>query len=187
MESSQSGHEPCEWFAVQVWAGRERLTVKHLSYRGYDVFYPCYMERRRRLDRVANIERALFAGYLFCRMGSAVAAKIVTTPGVVRVVGDGRRPVAVDDGEIQTLQRIIASGVATEPWSYLSAGQRIRIDAGPLSGTDGIVLRVKSRYRLVVSVSLLQRSVSAELDADWVTVLPQSCSDEPKGHVGLMH
>ena len=159
----------CEWFAVQVWTGREQPCAMHLRARGYEVFLPCYQERRRWSDRVKRIERALFAGYVFCRITPAVAAKLVTTPGVLRIVGDSHGPLPIRTEEIEAIQRIVETGRATEPWPYLQIGECVRIETGPLRGTEGVVLRVHNQHRLIVSVSLLQRSVAVEINPEWVT------------------
>lgn len=159
-----------EWFAVHVWAGREQSCATHLRARGYEVFLPCYQERRRWSDRVKQMDRALFSGYVFCRTAAAVAASIVTTPGVIRIVGDRSGPLPVHADEIEAIQRIVETRRSTEPWPFLEAGQRVRVDAGPLRGLEGVVLRVRNRHRLIVSVSLLQRSVAIEIDPEWVTV-----------------
>jgi transcription antitermination factor NusG len=141
--------------------------------RGYEIFLPCYQERRRWSDRVRVNVRALFAGYVFCRVSTDAVGKIVTTPGVIRIVGDGTRAIAVPADEIEAVRRIVDAGLPSEPWPFPLAGQRVRIDIGPLSGTEGVVVRVKNRTRLVVSISLLQRSVAVELDADWVSIPPE--------------
>src|SRR5213592_3708640 len=84
-----------QWFAAQVWVGRERQCEKHLAARGYEVFLPRYRDRRRWSDRVTTVDRALFPGYLFCRMSLEVFGKVVTPPGLIRIVGDGRQPIPV--------------------------------------------------------------------------------------------
>lgn len=168
-----------EWFALQVWSGREHLCAEHLSLRGYEVFLPYYCERRRWTDRVHTVKRALFAGYVFCRASTDVFGKMVTTPGVLRIVGDGRRPLAIATEEIEALQRLMASGLASEPTEFLQVGQRVRVIAGPLADCEGIVVRRKSRHCLVLSVSLLQRSVAVEIEAAYVT----ATSVAPLSHI----
>src|SRR5262245_55897233 len=143
-----------EWFAVQVWSGREHLSAQHLSQRGYEVFFPRYSERRQWSDRIKVVERALFAGYVFCRLTPDVFGKIVTAPGVVRIVGDGVRPLPIPTHEIEAIQRIKAAHLATEPWPVPQVGQQVRIEVGPLCGIAGVVLTVKNRRKLVVTVSL---------------------------------
>jgi transcription antitermination factor NusG len=161
-----------EWFAVQVWSGREYLSTQRLSERGYEVFLPRYCERRRWSDRIKVVERALFAGYVFCRLAPEVFGKIVTAPGVVRIVGDGTRPLSIPTHEIEAIQRIMATHLSTEPWPVPQVGQQVRIEVGPLRGIEGVVLTVKNQQRLVVSVSLLQRAVAVEIDASWISFQP---------------
>lgn len=156
-----------EWYAVQVWAGREKSCAQHLHVRSYEAFLPCYAERRRWSDRVKQVERALFAGYVFCRMSPAAAGAIMAVPGVLRVVGDRSGPLPVRSDEIEAIRRIVESRRVTEPWPHLQVGERVRIEWGPLRGTEGVVLTLDNRHRLVVSISLLQRSVAVEIDPAW--------------------
>jgi transcription termination/antitermination protein NusG len=158
-----------DWFAVQVRAGRERLVAVHLRSRGYDVFLPQHRERRHWSDRVKYVERPLFPGYLFCRIYGDIFGKIVTAPHVLRLVGDGERPLPVEQNEIEAIQRVVDVGLDLEPWPMPKVGQRVRIVFGPLVGTEGTVVRTKSGQRLIVSIGLLQRAVAVELHADWVS------------------
>ncbi len=110
----------------------------------------------------------MFPGYLFCRFNVNQRLPIVVTPGVVRVVGVGGTPFPVEEQEIQALQAIVLSKLQAEPWSYLNIGQKVRIELGSLAGVEGILTGVKGASKLVVSVSLLKRSVAVEIDESWV-------------------
>jgi transcription antitermination factor NusG len=158
------------WFAVQVWAGREQFTAGHLRQRGHEVFLPCYREHRQWSDRVKMIDRALFTGYVFCHLDAVGIGKVVMAPGVVRVVGDGRHPLSIPTDEIGTIQRIVDTRLMAEPWDCLQPGQRVRIEVGPLKGAEGVIVKVRNRHRLVVSIPLLQRSVAVDVQADWLAV-----------------
>lgn len=172
-----------EWFATQVRIGREHHCAHHLQMRGYEVFLPCYSENRRWSDRTKTIRHPLFAGYLFCRVSGEVMGKIVTLPGVVRIVGDGRRPIAIPAGEIEALQRIVAADLKPQPWPFLETGRRVRLEVGPLRGTEGIVVKSGGGERVVVSISLLRRSVAVEVDAAWLGVPPGSSIGERDGAI----
>jgi len=158
-----------EWFAVQVWSGREHFSASHLRLRGYEIFLPCYQERRRWTDRVKVVDRPLFAGYIFAR-AERNPGRIVTAPGVIRILGDVGGPVSIPVEEIEAIQRIIDARVQAGPWPAPQAGHRVRIDAGPLSGVEGTILLAKGRNRLIVTISLLQRAVAAEIDSAWITI-----------------
>jgi len=93
---------------------------------------------------------------------------VVTTPGVLQIVGFGRRAIPVPDEEIQALQLALTSGIPKQPWPYLEVGQRVRVIYGTLTGLEGILVNVKGNDRVVLSVSLLQRSVAMEVEASWL-------------------
>jgi transcription antitermination factor NusG len=151
------------WFALRVKPRTEKAVADALAGKGYEEFLPLHKERRRWSDRVVSVEMPLFPGYVFCRFDAQQRLPILTTPGVMLVVSAGRTPQPVDDGEIASLRVLVASQLQLEAWPYLHVGQRIQIVGGPLAGAEGILLSAKSRQRLVVSVTLLQRAVSVEL------------------------
>ena len=163
------------WFAVQTRTRYENLAAKQLSGRGYEVFLPFYQCKRRWSDRMQEFDVPLFPGYLFCRFNLLDRLPILTTPGVIQIVGIGKTPIPVDEEEVVALQTAVRTGMPRHPWPFLNVGQKVRVEAGPLFGLEGVLLSFKGRYRLVLSVSLLQRSVAVEVDGAWVTsVLQQS-------------
>jgi len=157
-----------EWFAIQARQRYEKLVATALRNRGYEEFLPLYKCRRRWADRLKEVELPLFPGYLFCRLDPLYRLPVLTTPGVGHIVGIGRMPVPIDDREVAAIRAIVDSQLSAQPWPYLREGQQVRIEAGPLSGVEGIFLRNKGRHRMVVSVTLLQRSVAVEVEPDWV-------------------
>jgi len=154
------------WYALQVRHNHERLVSTVLSSKGYLEFFPTYRKQRRRSDRTVEIEMPLFPGYVFCRFDARdFRVPIVTTPGVIRIVGIARGPVPVDDSEIAAIQRVVASGFTVEPWPYVRTGQNIRIQHGALAGVEGVLVDVKNHRRLIVSITLLQRSIHVDIDS----------------------
>lgn len=159
------------WFALRVRSNFERMAYQGLRGRGFDPYLPMYRQRRQLSDRIKEGEYPLFPGYVFCRMDPQNRLPVLMTPGVVHVVGLGKIPTPIPEAEIGAVQALLQSGLPANPWPYLHAGQPILIASGPLAGTEGILVECKNTYRLVVSVHLLQRSVSAEVDAAWVRPL----------------
>src|SRR5262249_58233371 len=102
----------------------------------------------------------------------------VGTTGVQLIVGLGRTPIAVDETEIETLRRAVSSGQPIRPWPYIKVGQKVEIERGPLQGLSGIVLRIKNVDRLIVSVSLLMRSVAVEVDQASVRPMKRATPSE---------
>jgi transcription antitermination factor NusG len=156
------------WFALQVRSRFEKNVASYLDGMGYEWFLPTYRSRRRWSDRTKDVELALFPGYLFCRFNPHNRLPILKTPGMISIVGSAKIPTEVDETEIVALRTLVASGLPRQPWPYLQVGQRVRIEHGALAGLEGILLQQKGHDRVILSVTLLQRSVAAEIDSTWV-------------------
>jgi len=157
------------WFALQVRTRYERNVASFLDGKGYEWFLPTYVSRRRWSDRTKELELPLFPGYLFCRFDPQDRLPILKTPGMISIVGTSKTPTPVDASEIVALRTLVNSELPRQPWPYLKVGQRVRIEYGSLCGLEGILLQIKGSDRIVLSVSLLQRSVAAEVDSSWIT------------------
>jgi transcription antitermination factor NusG len=155
-----------QWYALYVRSHFEKITEQCLKGKGYQAFSPFYQTLRKRSDRTKTLDLPLFPSYVFCRFDPYKRLPILTTPGIVNIVGAGGSPEAVKQSEIHSIQKVTESGRSVQPWPFLQQGQRVRIEAGPLAGTEGTLLTVKNELRLVVSISLLQRSMAVEIDQD---------------------
>ena len=157
-----------KWYALRVRSRHEDAVAKHLDARGLESFLPLYKSQRRWSDRFKEIEVPLFPGYVFCHFNVMNRLPILTIPGVVHVVGIGKIPAPIDESEIAAIQVAVKSGLPTEPWPSLCVGDRVRIEHGPLGGVEGVLLGVRGRQRLLLSVTLLQRSVAVQVNEAWV-------------------
>jgi transcription antitermination factor NusG len=152
------------WFALRLRSNYERIAAAHLRERGYEEFAPSYKIERHWSDRTKQIDHFLFPGYVFCRFDPNDRLPVLTVPGVVDVVGFGKMPEHIPDAEIERVRRMVQSGLLVSPYPFVQVGQAVLIEHGPLSGVEGILVEAKGKARLVVSVNLLRRSVSAEVD-----------------------
>ncbi len=157
------------WYALLVRSRRERQAFSQLTGQGYECFLPVYKSERRWSDRMKEVEQPLFPGYLFCRLEIHNRGPVLMAPGVHQIVGVGRTPVPVAETEIESVRQVLASGLPSQPWLFLQVGQRVRVSHGNLNNLEGILINFKGGHRVVLSVSLLQRSVAMEVDLSWVT------------------
>lgn len=159
------------WFALQVRTRYEAGVADYLHGKGYEYFLPMYKARKRWSDRIKEVNSPLFPGYLFCRFDPQNRLPILKTPGVTQIVGYNHVPVAVDEEEINAIRTLVASGLPNHPCSFLELGNRVRIEEGALRGLEGVLLEVKGRRKLILSITLLQRSVAVEIDSEAVSVV----------------
>jgi transcription antitermination factor NusG len=160
------------WFALQTKSKSERKVEHLLKQKGYECFTPTYRRKRKWSDRIVEIEFPLFPGYVFCRFNTPVLGKAVSTQGVVRIVGFGGSPAEVAIEEVEALQLLAESDFLREPWKYLPDGTQVVVEAGPLAGVRGVIRAVENKRQLVISVTLLQRSVAIQLDEGTVISVP---------------
>jgi transcription antitermination factor NusG len=158
------------WYGVRTRSNQEKLVAAILDSKGYEQYLPLYRRRRRWSDRVVTTEVPLFPGYVFCRFDIQRRLPVISTLGVVSIIGFGNDPEPIPDHEIEAIERVLRSGAGAEPHPFLRVGQRVRVNQGALKDVEGILIRKKSDLRLVVSVSILQRSVSVEIDSSWISV-----------------
>jgi len=154
------------WYALQVRPRFEKAVSRNLQSKGYEEFLPLYRKTSRWSDRTKEIELPLFPGYVFCRFNALQRLPIMMIPGVNSVVGVGKNLSPIDPQELDNVRNLLQSGSLFDPWPFFELGQMVEVERGPLAGTQGLIVRVKDSYRLVISINLLQRSVAVEIDRD---------------------
>ena len=159
------------WYALQIQSKLGSVASATLCGKGCEAYLPLYRCGHRWSDRVKQLDLPLFPGYLFCRFDVRDRLPILTTPGVISIVGAGKTPVPVDDDEIEAIRAVLRSGLAAQPWPFLRVGSKVYVEGGPLAGVEGIITNKDKVYRLVVSVSLLQRSVAVEINREWTRLI----------------
>ncbi|MBI4891217.1 MAG: UpxY family transcription antiterminator [Acidobacteria bacterium] len=162
------------WYAVTVKPRAEKAVAEALQKKGYESFLPLYASQREWSDRIKTIHMPLFSGYVFLHLDITRRLPVLKTPGVVSFVSLGAEPTPIETSEIESIRLLMHTGLPVGPWPYLRAGQEVEVTRGALKGIRGILLKVKAQLRLVLSLSLLQRSVVVEVDRDDVRPILRS-------------
>jgi transcription antitermination factor NusG len=162
-----------KWYALTVPYQHERQTEKALQSKGLETLLPVYRSRRQWSDRVKDVEMPLFAGYVLCHFDLDDRIHVMDTPGVARIVGFGGMPAALEDSEIAVIQHMLLSKLPLAPWPYLKAGDRVRVEHGPMRGQEGTLVRTTDSLHLVINIDVLQRSVAVQVDRE--AIVPVGC------------
>src|ERR1041385_5128179 len=163
-----------QWYAVQLKTRFEKVVAHHLRGKGYEEYLPTYRSRRHWSDRVKEIELPLCPGYIFCKFDVTNRLPLLMIPGVRSVVGFGGAPTPIPEQEIAAVQRVVKSGMQYGPWPGIGVGEVVQVKDGPLHGLEGVVVQVKRKDLLIISVNLLQRCVSVEIDRDSLAPLREN-------------
>ena len=166
------------WYALQTKPRHEKQVERLLTNKGYECCLPLYRQKRRWSDRVIEVELPLFPMYVFCRFNSSVMGKAISTPGITRIVGFDGQPAEVDAEEIESLQLMNRSGLLREPWAYIPDGTVVRVETGPLAGTEGIICSNRDKKCLLISVTILQRSVQIQLSENTIVTVIEGANKE---------
>jgi transcription antitermination factor NusG len=157
--------EHLAWWALYTRHQHEKVVAEMLAAKQFEVFLPLYDSVRRWKDRKKVISLPLFPGYVFVRGGYGRRLEVVTTPGIHMVLTNGDRVATIPEDEIQAIRRTVEGNFRVEPHPFLKCGERVRVTRGSLRGVEGILVRKKNLYRLVLSVDMLAQSVGVEIDA----------------------
>lgn len=153
------------WYAAYTSPCHEKQVAAHLAVREVEHFLPLYTSVRRWASgRIVSCQCPLFPSYVFVRMERDDRGKVLSTPGIVSLVGTSREATALPRGEIEALRKGLHLYSAM-PHPFLNVGEKARIRSGALAGMEGIVLRHRNRARIVISLAGIMKSISVEVDA----------------------
>jgi transcription antitermination factor NusG len=172
-------HESSDWWALYTRHQHEKTVAEMLSAKGFEVFLPLYESLRRWKDRSKMLTLPLFPCYVFVRGGLDRRLQVVTTPGIHMILCRGERVTMIPQAEIEAIRRAVEGSFRMEPHPFLKCGERVRVTRGSLLGVEGILIRKKNLYRLILSVDMMAQSVAVEIDAmDVEPVAVQGFADE---------
>jgi transcription antitermination factor NusG len=152
------------WYAIYTRHQHEKTVAQILTSKGFEIFLPLYATSHRWKDRAKLLSLPLFPCYVFLKGGLERRLDILTTPGIHALVSCAGQPAAIPPDEMEALRRVVESGVRVEPHPFLKCGDLVRIKCGPLEGVQGILVRKKNLYRLVLSVEMLGKAAAVEVD-----------------------
>jgi transcription termination/antitermination protein NusG len=164
MQRNTGNNQAC-WYAVTTKSRQEKVVTSMLDYLEVPNFLPLINEERRWSDRKQMVAMPLFQGYAFVRITTSgeFQLRVLKVPGVVDFVRSRSGPLPIPDREIEDVRAVLSHGVGCSPHPFLKAGDRVRVVRGALAGIEGTLIRCGSQSKLVISVEMIQRSVSVDI------------------------
>ena len=165
VEMSAKVTSDSRWFALYTTCRHEKRIAQHLSLRAIEHYLPLYQSDRKWRDgsRV-TLDLPLFPGYIFVRIERSQRVSVLSVPGALAVVGGTRgEPAPLPDRAIEALKAGLEEH-RVEPHPLLRVGQLVHVRSGAFAGMQGIVVRKKSGFRVVLTLEQIMQSVAVELN-----------------------
>lgn len=157
---------PGRWWVAHTRPRQEKALAWDIFRTGGCYFLPMYEKVKRSRGRRWTSVLPLFTGYLFLCGDEKARLRALETNRIAQLI------VVPDQAGLVTeligIQRLLAGGLAVDPFRRLTCGAPCRIRTGPLAGLEGRIERRKDRLRFIVSVTILGQGASVEIDADWI-------------------
>ncbi len=152
------------WWVAHVRSRHEKALARYLQPLGVPYYLPQREQKVRRSGRSFLSYLPLFPGYLFFRGTGDDRQAAIRSNLVAQVIGVvDQRLLGAELGQLHALQE---SGFPLIPYDYIGPGHAVTVGDGPFRGYTGTVVRTKGPLRMVVSVTMLRRSVCVELDRE---------------------
>jgi len=167
----EAGLRPIAWYALAVRGRCEKGVAGALERMRVEHYLPLRRVRRIWRDRIKLVEIAFFPGYVFVHstLVGRERYRITDLSDVVAVVGHNneRAGVTIPECEFENVRLLIECATDPEPCEVLASGTRVRVAIGPLKGLEGVVQEQRGgRKKIVCAITLLNRAVRAEIEAD---------------------
>jgi transcription antitermination factor NusG len=159
------------WYVAYTNANHEKRVAEQLERRSVEHFLPVYESTRRWKDRRVKLQMPLFTGYIFVRFAQQDRLKVLQVPGLARLIGFNGQPATLPEEEVEALRTAAAAGCGPKPHPYLKVGRRVKVKYGALAGVQGILVRRKNAFRVVLSIDLIMRSACVEVEATDVEIV----------------
>lgn len=164
------------WYAVYTYPRHERSVLDHFESKDLEAFLPTFVTESRWKDRRVRLQTPVFPGYVFTRIHAGQRIKVLSSPGVIRILCFNGMPAAIDDAEIEAVKLCLERGTVSGPYPLLEVGDRVRVRSGVLEGLEGYISRCKNDRRLIVPITLINQSVAIEVDVPLLELVDAKAS-----------
>jgi len=162
------------WHVLHVLSNHEDRVARSLSAREVEHYIPCYKKKAKWSDRTVVTERPLFSGYVFAHVRPQDRINVLSTPGVLRVLGNDQRDM-VSNEQLCKIREGLMAGLAMQPHPSIPIGTRVRVLEGVFTGAEGVVSELRKNCKVVLSLAAVNQSFSVEIGGENLLIL-----DTPK-------
>lgn len=154
------------WWVAHTKARNEKALAWQLASKAVPYFLPMHWKVSKSRGRTFRSLLPLFPGYLFFCGDDDARLEVLKTNRTANILIVENQPTLVE--ELTPIETLLQLGKPVIPHDYIKVGQQCRVTAGPLMGTEGIVIETPTETRLVLQVDMLGQAASVEIAADMI-------------------
>ncbi len=157
------------WRVAHTKSRNEKALAWQMQKKDISYFLPMAEKVYRRKGRTFRSLLPLFTGYVFFCCDEEGRVEILRTNRVANIIDVPDQSELV--AELGPIQLAIDEGQDISPHKYIKTGQSCRVIAGPLVGTEGVVVQTREHTRLVLQVDMLGQATSVEISMDMIELI----------------
>ena len=151
---------PTYWYAVYTKPHHEKKIFEQTKTEHIEAFLPLHTTIRQWSDRKKKVSEPLFSCYLFVKITKKEYYKVLNIPGVVRYITFEGKAIPISEAQIQLIKNLLMQDF--EPIEYMEhihLGMRVKVQAGLLTGTEGILVDHSGKKRVIISIEEINKSL----------------------------
>ena len=156
------------WYALYTRPRHEKKSAELLSEKDFEVYLPTIKKVRQWKDRKKKVEVPLFNSYIFVNFEYNQRFDVLKTHGIVKIINFSGEPAIVPDWQIDSLRQMLEFPETVRLEKYITPGEIVEIQTGPMRGLKGTVDLKKDSNRLVLSIDGVFQSISVEIQEEYV-------------------
>ncbi len=161
-----------KWYVMYTTSRAEKKVAERLTDAGLEVFLPMVEELRQWSDRKKKVQKALFNGYVFVKTDRNNLWNCLQTPGAVRFVNFAGVPATIRDEDVETIQRVVATGVAIETdGSEISPGEKVKVIGGSLEDMVGECVEKGNKDYFLIRIPGIYQNMLVSIPRKFLQVI----------------
>ena len=155
----------------------EKKVAERLMEAGVQVFLPMVEVLRQWSDRKKKVQKALFNGYVFVKTDRNNLWNCLQTPGAVKFVNFSGVPATIRDEDVETIQRLVATGVSIETdGSEISPGEKVKVIGGSLEDMVGECIEKGNKDYFLIRIPGIYQNMLVSIPRKFLQVIESAPS-----------
>ncbi len=166
-----------KWYVMYTRSRAEKKVADMLVEEGVEVYLPMVEELRQWSDRKKKVQKALFNGYVFVKTHRNNLWNCLKIPGAVKFVHFSGEHAIIRDEDVETIQRVVATGVSIETdGSEIAPGEKVKVIGGSLEDMVGECIEKGNKDYFLIRIPGIYQNLLVSIPRKFLQVIESTPS-----------